>query len=219
MIDNNYEKNIDQLLSEIYAWRDSDEGITRSNKGGWHSNTRIFDRKEPGIKRICQMMIKCFKDCTKEIAPEFELDLSRLDMKGEGWVNVNPQHTYNVPHDHPGYTWSGVYYAKVPPQNDARSGNIEFLDPRTCVTAFATDVSKQSSYFSPKRTITPKNGMIVIFPSYLRHWVYPNEEPVDRITFAFNFKFAPKQIVNSIPPASAKNEGSTKTSKRKPRKK
>lgn len=219
MVDNNHEKYIDQLKDEIYKMREDDEGIVRSNKGGWHSDTRIFHRTEPGIKRICNMMIKCFHQCTKAIAPEFEIDLQKLEMKGEGWVNVNPQNTYNVPHDHPGYTWSGVYYAHVPPQNDVRSGNIEFLDPRTCVTAFATDVSKQSEYFSPKRTITPKSGMILVFPSYLRHWVYPNEEDEDRITFAFNFKYAPKS--QSIPLKESskvkknKNKGPVKNKRKK----
>jgi len=199
MTDNHFEQNIDQLLEEIYEWRETDEvDLVRSNNGGWHSPTDIFRKQQPGLKRICQLMIGCFGNCTKEIAPEF--DPQKFDMKGEGWVNVNPQHGFNVPHDHPGYTWSGVYYVSLPEKKDpkSRSGSIELLDPRTNTAAMATDIARSSTYFSPKRTLTPKNGMILIFPSYLRHWVYPNEEEENRISMAFNFKYSPKQSTQQV---------------------
>lgn len=195
--DNNFQSNKDQLIEEIYAWRDEDAGeLVRSNQGGWHSDTTVFRRQDPQIKRVCHLMVTTFNKCTKHIAPKFEIE--KMDMKGEGWVNVNPQHSFNVPHDHPGYTWSGVYYVKVAEDDDQqklqteRDGCIEFLDPRTSVSALATDVTKYSDYFSPKKTITPRPGLIVIFPSYLRHWVYPNKREEDRITFAFNFRYAAK---------------------------
>ena len=89
--------------------------------------------------------------------------------------------------------------------------------PGANVSAFATDISKQSAYFSPKRTLSPTNGMIIVFPSYLRHWVYPNEEDADRITLAFNFKFKPKNETviatdpnKKQPKKGKKRAGSTK---------
>jgi len=224
LTDNKYEDNIDQLLKEIYEWRETDEvDLVRSNNGGWHSPTDIFRKQQPGLKRICQLMINCFGRCTKEIAPEFKPE--SMDMKGEGWVNVNPQHGFNVPHDHPGYTWSGVYYVSLPEKKDpkSRSGSIELLDPRTNTAAMATDIARSSTYFSPKRTLTPKNGMILIFPSYLRHWVYPNEEEQDRISMAFNFKYSPKQVSQQLatqaqaaaPKEAAKKKGPVKNKKKK----
>ena len=147
--------------------------------------------------------------CTTEVAPEFVP--ANFDMKGEGWVNINPQYGFNVPHDHPGYTWSGVYYVQLPEKGaSSRSGSIELLDPRTNTAAMASDIARKSSYFSPKRTLNPKNGMILIFPSYLRHWVYPNEEEEDRISMAFNFKFHPKTST-----AELKAELKNKTEKEK----
>ncbi len=163
--DNSFSKtNTKRMLSSYlgHAWRAEDTvDLVRSNKGGWHSPTDIFGRTDPGIKRVCQLMIDTFSRCTVQIAPEFTTE--KYDMKGEGWVNVNPQHGYNVPHDHPGYTWSGVYYVLLPEKNDSksRSGSIELLDPRTNTAAMATDIARSSLYFSPKRTITPKNGMVL----------------------------------------------------------
>jgi uncharacterized protein (TIGR02466 family) len=158
-------------------------------------------------------MVDCFNRCSKQVAPEFTGD--QYDMKGEGWVNINPQHGFNVPHDHPGYTWSGVYYVSLPEKQEAesRSGAIELLDPRTNVSAMATDIARKSLYFSPKRTLNPKNGMILIFPSYLRHWVYPNEEDQDRISMAFNFKFWPKSEPVPAPETKAAPEQKSKPNK------
>jgi len=213
--DNKYSENIDQLLQEVYQWKDQDTTeLVRSNKGGWHSDTHIFKRKEPGIQRLCKLMINTFNRCTKEIAPDF--DITKMEIQGEGWVNVNPKHSYNVPHDHPGYTWSGVYYAKVRKRESGdRDGAIEFLDPRTSVAALATDIAKNSKYFSPKQTIHPQNGFIVIFPSYLRHWVYPHSDDEDRISFAFNIKYTPKKsreqlLVAAQQLANGKNRGPKK---------
>ena len=192
MTDNNHGKNLDNLLKEIYEWREADEeDVVRSNNGGWHSPTDIFKKTTPGLVHVCQTMIKCFASATKEVAPNFKPEAH--SMKGEGWVNVNPQYGFNVPHDHPGYTWSGVYYVSLPEKEDkkSRSGCIELLDPRMNTAAMATDISRDSLYFSPKRTLFPKPGMILVFPSYLRHWVYPNDEEFDRISMAFNFKYAP----------------------------
>lgn len=222
--DNAYQEHVEQLLKDIYEWRDNDTvDLVRSNKGGWHSPTDIFRKQEPGLRRVSQLMINCFGRCTKEIAPEF--DATNLAMQGEGWVNINPQHGFNVPHDHPGYTWSGVYYVLLPEKKDpeGRSGSIELLDPRTSAAALATDIARSSAYFSPKRTISPKNGMILIFPSYLRHWVYPNEEEEDRISMAFNFKFSAKNNQQVFAEAkrakeqqaATKNKGPVKKKKKK----
>ena len=196
--DNHYSTRAEELIKECYAWKgeDIEKGLHRSNQGGWHSHTAIFKEKRPAISIMCRTMIQSFNKATELIAPAF--DISKMEMKGEGWININPQASYNVPHDHPGYTWSGVYYISVPETNDSRSGYIEFLDPRTSVSAFSPELSKSSEYFSPKRTIKPYNGLILIFPSYLRHWVYPNDENKDRITAAFNFKYSPKLDPNAL---------------------
>ncbi len=212
--DNNHAENIDVLLKDIYEWqRNDDVDLVRSNQNGWHSPTDIFKKTEPGLSRISRLMIECFTKCTQEIAPKF--DPKNFDMKGEGWVNINPKHGFNVPHDHPGYTWSGVYYVVVPEKKDpkSRSGSIELLDPRTNTAAMASDIARQSGYFSPKRTLTPKDGMILIFPSYLRHWVYPNDEDENRISMAFNFKFAPKTTVTDLKDQLKTAQASTNAAK------
>ena len=64
-----------------------------------------------------------------------QVTASRVNFKAtlDGWINVNGQGDYNLPHYPPATTWSGVYYIRtgsdVP--NRPTSGRIEFIDPRT----------------------------------------------------------------------------------------
>ena len=185
-----------QLVDDIYAWKESDtEGVTKSNNRGWHSTTDIFSRPERSFKTICKAIVDCANSATENVAPA--VDLAEHTIMGEGWVNINPQWAYNAPHDHPGYTWSLVYYVTVPEDDhhniSGKSGRIEFLDPRTNIAAMSMELSKLSGYFAPKQVFHPRENMILCFPSYLRHWVYPNEEPDDRISMAFNIKYVPRK--------------------------
>ena len=46
--------------------------------------------------------------------------------------------------------------------------------------------------FNRKFIIKPKPGNLLVFPSYLTHWVQPNGEATDRITVAFNIRYIPQ---------------------------
>ena len=63
---------------------------------------------------------------------------------------------------------------------------IEFLDPRSDLPNWRIFKARA---FRPKRKIRPEAGEIVLFPSYLVHWVYPNETQDNRVTIAFNATF------------------------------
>ena len=96
---------------------------------------------------------------------------------------------FNTPHDHPGWAWSGCYYVRVPDGRSERSGSIELLDSRTNLQV---PTIKDALCFMSKFTIKPADGMLLLFPSWLRHWVYPNEDEIERVTIAFNARFVPR---------------------------
>ena len=102
----------------------------------------------------------------------------------QGWINVNPPGAFNAPHDHSSFALSGVYYASVPPEG--RGGAIEFLDPRANANACTIE---GAACFNRKFRIHPKPGNLLVFPSYLTHWVQPNGDSTDRVTVAFNIRY------------------------------
>jgi uncharacterized protein (TIGR02466 family) len=176
------------LVRDIAAYRNQSPGINRSNQNGWHSDTDFFRRPEASFQELARQIRGCLSAATRRVAPS--LDLASKVYMLQGWINVSGRGAYNTPHSHPGYHWSGAYYVRLPADPPARSGDIEFLDPRGPVSQMS-DLGADA--FAPKIRRRPKEGTIIMFPSYLRHWVYPNEQDEDRISIAFNARVANKK--------------------------
>lgn len=180
----NHEALSAALLEEGEAMRGEDGGVTKSNRRGWHSTGNLFSRQSDCIVelRVAAEMsvLSATRKMTKKVDPE------DLKLKLFGWMNVNPLNGYNAPHTHPGAHWSGVYYVSQPETDDGDSGMIEFVAPRVDLPHWEI---LQTSAFRLKRRIRPAAGEIILFPSYLLHWVYPNEMDEDRVTIAFNATF------------------------------
>jgi uncharacterized protein (TIGR02466 family) len=174
------------LVRDVAAYRATSEaqGMSRSNQHGWHSPTDFFRRPEASFKALAEQINVALTTATRQVSPK--LDLSDKAYALQGWINVNERGAYNTPHSHPDHEWSGVYYVKIPPGAEGRSGHIEFLDPRGPVQQME---GLQSAYFVPKVRRAPREGLMLVFPSYLRHWVYPNEQDDVRISIAFNARF------------------------------
>ena len=106
-----------------------------------------------------------------------------------GWATICRAGAYHAPHSHPDSAWSGVYY--VNPGSDSPdqplSGNLEFLDPRAAVEA----VSAPGDPYGEPFRVRPQAGLLVIFPSWLYHWVHPYMGQTPRIAVSFNATVAP----------------------------
>ena len=177
------------LIRDIDAYRRESEGMQRSNQLGWHSPTDFFRRPEASFRALAQQINSAVTAASRQVSPK--LDVSNRMYLMQGWVNVNPRGAYNTPHSHPDHEWSGSYYVKIPETPPgSRSGCIEFIDPRGPISQMD---GLKSHHFVPKIRKTPKAGTMLVFPSYLRHWVYPNEQDDVRISIAFNTKFKPKE--------------------------
>jgi uncharacterized protein (TIGR02466 family) len=175
-----------QLLAEANALRAVSPGMNRSNWNGWHSDDDFFEREEPGFQLLKAHVLNALQVATQHAAPDF--NFSRFGVEAEGWVNILGRGGLNTPHDHPGWTWSGCYYVAVPDLEDSAdgSGAIEFFDVRTNARVLAVD---GADCFASKYRVPPRAGQLLIFPSYLRHWVYPNPSEEERVSIAFNARF------------------------------
>ena len=173
-----------QLLTEIADIRADSPGLDRSNWRGWHSEDDFFERTEFGFQALRAHILEAVQTCTKNVSPDF--DVSRYEIQAQGWINVLGRGGLNTPHDHPNWTWSGCYYVSVPEGDKDLSGNIEFFDTRTNVRTLTVD---GAACFASKFVMKPRAGMLLMFPSYLRHWVYPNESEEERVSVAFNARF------------------------------
>lgn len=172
------------LLAEGRKLIATDEGASKSNRGGWHSSGNLFDHEADCISTLRDAAETAVLDATRKLTSK--VDPASLRLKLFAWMNSNPPGGYNAPHTHPGAHWSGVYYVSQPDVESGTSGMIEFLDPRTDLPHWRL---LKAPAFSMKKKFRPAVGEMVLFPSYLVHWVYPNETDEERVSIAFNATF------------------------------
>lgn len=104
----------------------------------------------------------------------------------ESWYHVTQNGGYHDAHSHPNCSWCGIYYLDIGEANfEARNGLNRFYDPRVNADHFL-DAGSQYLNSTGIWDIEPKNGQVVIFPSYLKHSALPYFGSKDRIVIAFN---------------------------------
>ena len=165
------------LERDIVAWSKQDKGISRTNVQGWHSTTDMHER--PEYKNLVNMLYE---------AQRTIYDQEHLDSEpflGNMWANINPPGGMNRSHQHPNSLWSGVYYVKAP----KNCGHLKIDDPRNSASMIRP---KQKPGQLPPRLYRethyePKDGRLIMFPSWLLHCVDPNESNEIRISVSFNF--------------------------------
>ena len=171
------------LKAVILDRRDRIPSNTLSNVGGWQSKPDFMKWKVPELEQFKKWINQAFDSIMSR-------ELDTTDFKTRyvvaGWANVNEYGDYNASHIHSNSHWSGVYYVDIgkpiPPL--VRNGAIEFLDPRPAIGVFDYPTFASSG----KWTIQPEAGLMLLFPSWLRHTVLPYYGESARITVAFNLR-------------------------------
>lgn len=101
------------------------------------------------------------------------------------WAHINKKYDYGMSHIHPEGIISGIYYAKVP----TNSGNIVF--ERTDNQEYFFEGDDLNSYNYKNFFHAPYEGMLILFPSWVRHKVQQNitnDVDDERISIAFNYR-------------------------------
>jgi uncharacterized protein (TIGR02466 family) len=158
-------------------------GITRSNVGGWHSNSDLLRWGNPEIKILVELLQSTVLEY---VGAELRRDPSTFDvvMSLEAWANVSRNGHYSRPHMHPLSNFAVVYYVDMGDkvEGDALGGTIEFLDPRSRVTMLSTPgVDARDSV-----GVRPTASTMLIFPAWIYHYVHPYRGQSPRISIAAN---------------------------------
>ncbi len=175
----------EELRALILAEEARYASLGRSNIGGWHSRTDFFNRPEPVVAALTTWVTWGVSQMVDATAGE---DTFKGTLSLSGWATICRADAYHAPHCHPDSAWSGVYYVDAGTEHPDRpiSGMLEFLDPRSGVEAVT---APGDPYGEPVR-IRPAAGLLVIFPSWLYHWVHPYAGRTPRIAVSFNATLA-----------------------------
>ena len=145
---------------------------------GWKCNTLSTINIPPNNNLKSLILNKTIQHSVEEYCNVWgfknTLDLSIYEI----WVNLSHQGSYQEVHNHTPALFSGVLYIET----DKNSGDICFLNPLKIEGSLMGD----QNLLNYKQTITPQNGLLLLFPGWLSHSVFINESNNKRISVSFN---------------------------------
>ncbi len=177
------------LKTTILAKREESEGIVRSNQGGWHSNADFGRWAGPAGKTLLELAGAVARDATVDTG---DAKFRAIRWTAEAWANVNEAGDSNTLHCHPGAMWSAVFYVDVGGRDPGEGGGELMLeDPRYPMTQMNIPEVRMKTAEgraqSAQHVLSPADGLLVVFPSWLRHSVTPHKGDRPRISIAINY--------------------------------
>ena len=145
----------------------------RTNRSGWNSqDMTVLER--PNLVPLRQAVTLA---CTQALE---EMGLGKQRFTLQSWINLHEHGGFNFLHMHEGSMLSGTFYLKVP----QGSGPLVFRDPRAGVLHSAVKGPVPNGHCDIE--LAPSEGLLVLFPAWMEHYVEPHEGHEPRICIAFN---------------------------------
>ncbi len=172
-----------RLLDDIRAFSAQDKmgrAWSKENyRSGYTSYGSLSDlhHRYPSFSDLEKKLNPLARAFSREMgwAKELEIEMSAC------WANVMEEGAYHTLHLHPHSILSGTYYVSVP----SGSSGLRIEDPRMAFYMQAP-VGKAPLYYS----VAPKEGAFVLFESWLRHEVPPNQSKKPRVSVSFNYSIS-----------------------------
>ena len=180
-----------ELRRLILEREQSDTAPTqKSNVGGWHSRSDLANWPDPAVASLRGWILEAVNAVIEASIKLTSAGGVQRPFKGSlqlvAWANVIRKGNYHRIHNHPGSSWSGVYYVDAGDEVPAQqlSGVLELLDPRP----FTEMTTTPGEPFGQKVIIRPRAGGMVVFPGWMYHFVNPYQGEGERISIAFNVR-------------------------------
>ena len=151
-----------------------------------YMNQHFLGLKHP----VIEWLRNCINHATSEYLQHAGIRYP-VDWSTQAWVNINRKGDYHNVHNHPHSYLSGTYYVAVPisdisvkaNRSDLNPNAISFYDPRSQANMLAI---KDDPQVDPEYRVMPTPGLLLLWPSYLHHFVHPNITDELRVSVSFN---------------------------------
>ena len=195
-------KDADEVMKElevaIRKRKTISTGLSRSNLGGWHSESDMLEWGGLAAHKLAEAAVNIAKRMSyfKESSAEDRQWLVRM------WANVTPEGGLNLLHSHPGNLWAAVLYIDMGHETEQEShdagGSFYLEDPRFPMAAMRDTafrmrgVDGQPQQYQTE--IQLQRGNLIVFPAWLRHGVRPYTGKRERISVAMNIDAVGKDV-------------------------
>ena len=175
---------IDNLKGEEY--------IRTTLDNGWITKKKDFHRddKYADLFGAIDYHVNYF---AKEIL-KIKDDIDLVCMSS--WVTMNSGSDYAQDHIHASSMISGVLYLDAPPGSAPINFHGDLYKKNTFGTFFPIQYSEYNQFNSNTYRVDVESGIIVLFPSNLRHSVRPNSDSSIK-RYAMSFDYIPVGVLNA----------------------
>lgn len=154
--------------------------------------------ENPALDTLRRFIMDTVFDVSRELNQEywrqFGLQDIRVDLTGM-WFQICNDHAFHETHVHGNCSWSGVYYVQAGSAsrdrddrlpNGMANGVTQFYGPD--IEHAAAGHGDWGNYYLTQNTFTsyPQDGVLVVFPSHLKHMAFPYKGDQDRIIVSFH---------------------------------
>lgn len=175
-----YTEQIDFDINNLSAF--SRQAIKESNvvRNDKITQSNFLDTNTFPLRGLINIVETKFNEIHKKIG----LFENQFHIVSEAWVNINNNVNIDSVHSHPGRVFSAVYYLEA----QENCGDLIFTNPNKTLShvIHPTLISSYNCFNEHNHRVVPVTGLLVIFPSYLEHYVRINMSGKDRISIAMN---------------------------------
>lgn len=177
--------NIDLNLLKIYLNKVilEDKGREVSNYGGYQSHD--LENNEYTYPLLSKV-----NHCVEQVARSIGLKENKLKLKNF-WLNINSKKDFNTPHTHASSVISGVFYVKTPENCGDLILKNKNDDILRCYLRHSNLIGgidySFTEFTSELWNVVPEENTLVLFPSWIEHYVEPSKSDEKRISIAFNY--------------------------------
>ena len=183
----NYENINEELKNFIYNQKKNNpKGTLKSNIKGWHSEQ--FNLQNESLKNFLEALRPNIEKSIIDMGWDTKNQITKITSM---WSIINKKESFNEKHHHGNSALSAAYYVNA----NQDSGDIVFYDPRHAFIFSHPEASQINDLNAQVKSITPKSGTLILFPSYLEHSVKPSTSEEDRIVISFNISLIPKRYM------------------------
>jgi uncharacterized protein (TIGR02466 family) len=176
----NFKEYNEKLSEYIYNLNSEDkEGVQRSNRGGWHSNSFKLKDTNSIQYKFAMETTKYVFDAIKTYGWVLEPDKV---ICSEMWAIINKKNNFNIRHTHPNCNLSAAYYVKAPKD----CGKFTIENPHSISKHNYPASDRKTEFNSKLEKLEIEEGDLLLFPAYLPHGVEENKSNKDRIVISFN---------------------------------
>ena len=178
----NFNKHQANFIETLKRLREQEPtGVQVSNISGYHSKSNLQNYEE----------LRPLFDYVGAMANQACNDLNFVDCDvyvTTAWSNFNDtRSSMNVEHVH-GETFSGCFYLQIPPE----SGKLVIHNEGINRMWQGCGLTKEKNAYTVETIhLQPKEGQILMWPSYIPHSVTTNNHDLERISIAFNIIAVP----------------------------